>query len=389
MQTSGGISIGEQLTKTGGRPTGFDYLRIGLACAILITHSVPTSYGNDVANAFYWLPGVHAVSMLLLPMFFSLSGFLVAGSLQRSRSTVGFLGLRIIRIYPALAVEVLLSALILGPLFTRLPLSDYFSDPVFWTYVRNVTGDVSFELPGVFQNNPVPMLVNRQLWTIPYELYCYMILAVVSLTALFRRRRAFLCVVLASHILVAALLLISAPELIFVGKYARHVQGIELVFSFLAGVLVFAYRDVLPWSRKKLLIAGALCLVLFSVSPGEYLGIFASAYFVAGLGVLNPPKAAFMRAADYSYGVFLYGWPIQQALVAKADWARNAFVNTALALVFSFAMAALSWHFVEKPALKLREPLKRIEDSWLAFRSSFSSALAQLLSVFSGRVIAD
>jgi peptidoglycan/LPS O-acetylase OafA/YrhL len=365
------------LEQTGGRPTGFDYLRIILACAVVITHSVPTSYGNYVADKFYWLPGVHAVSLLILPMFFALSGFLVAGSLSRSRSIVGFLGLRFIRIYPALGVEVLLSALILGPLFTTVALPSYFSDPIFWRYMLNVSGDVSFKLPGVFVDNPVPALVNQQLWTVPYELYCYIALSLISLAGLYRRHRAFLRVLIVGQLALMCYSFLSRPDIILTGEFARHVQGIQLVFSFLAGVLVFMFRDTLPWSRKTLLVAGGFCLILFSIGPGEYLGIFAAAYLVVGLGLLNPPKIGVMRTADYSYGVFLYGWPIQQALVAHADWARSTIINSVVTLLLAFGMAAASWHLVERPSLQLRMPLKRLEDRWIVFRSRYSGLVGR------------
>ena len=97
-------------------------------------------------------------------MFFALSGFLVAGSMERTPKLSQFLTLRIIRLVPALAVEVLLCALILGPLVTNKPLWDYFAAPEFWAYFRNIVGDVHFTLPGVFEDNKLPRIVNASLW---------------------------------------------------------------------------------------------------------------------------------------------------------------------------------------------------------------------------------
>jgi peptidoglycan/LPS O-acetylase OafA/YrhL len=97
-----------------------------------------------------------------------------------------FLGLRAIRIFPALFVEVILSALILGPLVTTLPPQLYFSDPLFFNYLLNAIGDVHFLLPGVFADNPWPRVVNGQLWTIPYELYCYCAISIIALIGLKR-----------------------------------------------------------------------------------------------------------------------------------------------------------------------------------------------------------
>ena len=122
--------IKDRLKATNGRPSGFDYMRIVLAVSILLWHTVALSAG---ASAVHSLPLniLEPFSLLLVPMFFALSGFLVAGSLERSKTLVSFLGLRVFRIIPALGVEVLLSALLLRPLLTTYSLSTYFSDPQF------------------------------------------------------------------------------------------------------------------------------------------------------------------------------------------------------------------------------------------------------------------
>src|ERR1700761_7226647 len=123
----------------------------------------------------------------LLPMFFALSGFLVAGGHERSNTLITFFGLRIFRIMPALTVEVLLSALILGPLLTTVTRTDYFVNPEFWSYFLNVIGGIHYYLSGVFLANPVTV-VNGQLWTVRWELVCYIVLAVLAIAGIFQRR---------------------------------------------------------------------------------------------------------------------------------------------------------------------------------------------------------
>jgi peptidoglycan/LPS O-acetylase OafA/YrhL len=137
---------------------------------------------------------VDQVVTLILPMFFALSGFLVAGSLERCRTLVGFLSMRALRILPALAMEIVLSALVLGPLVTDLPTAAYFGDPEFARYFLNIIGDIHYHLPGVFVTNPLAS-VNQQLWTIPFELECYVALAVLASLGLHRQRQTFVAVV--------------------------------------------------------------------------------------------------------------------------------------------------------------------------------------------------
>ena len=137
-------------------------MRLGLACSIVGLHTILTGQGIpadvDLATG-PWRPFLR----LILPMFFALSGFLVGSSLERCRTLGMFLGLRAIRIYPALIVEVILSAFILGPLVTTFQLGDYFHDPLFRQYLLNAVGDVHFTLPGIFASNPLPNVMNGQL----------------------------------------------------------------------------------------------------------------------------------------------------------------------------------------------------------------------------------
>ena len=157
----------------------------------MLYHTVGVSYGVEAqiaADLGRWRP----VLTSFVPMFFALSGFLVAGSLERSKTLGVFLGLRALRIAPALVCEVLLSALILGPALTLLPLHDYFSDPQFYQYFLNIFGDIHYQLPGLFLSNPLPQTVNGQLWTVPFELGCYIFLTALAILGVFRNRKLLL-----------------------------------------------------------------------------------------------------------------------------------------------------------------------------------------------------
>ncbi len=195
------ISIEERMMVVRNKSSGFDYLRFGLATSLILWHTIGTSYGSD---AQLDVPLVlRILELSILPLFFSLSGFLVAGSLDRSPGLVTFFGLRILRIVPALTAEVTLSALILGPILTVVSLSAYFSSPLFRSYFLNILGDIHYELPGVFLSNPAPNVVNSQLWTIPFELKCYIALGFVAILGIVRRRSVLLALVVVAQIIFA------------------------------------------------------------------------------------------------------------------------------------------------------------------------------------------
>jgi peptidoglycan/LPS O-acetylase OafA/YrhL len=144
-------------------------------------HSLQLCYGRLWTVA---LRGqfIDVTSYPIVPAFFALSGVLVANSMVRVAYDIRiFLTLRTLRIFPALAVEISLSALILGPRVTTFELGAYFNDGTRWGFVH-------FQLPGVFLDNPIPNVVNGQLWTVPSELRCYIALAVLMVTRISRQR---------------------------------------------------------------------------------------------------------------------------------------------------------------------------------------------------------
>ena len=337
-----------------GNTSGFDYLRLLLAIGVLWIHSFTTSYGQP-GEAFLlvlpWRPFYNAV----LPMFFALSGFLVAGSYFRTKSIGEFVMLRILRIAPALAVEVFLCALVLGSIFTTLPLVTYFSHPTFWSYFGNLIGWIHFLLPGVFEDNPYN-IVNLSLWTVPYELECYVTLVALALLGLLKSR--FTVVLL----LVFGLIVLFAVS--FLRGTPPSVDGLLphrlLVLSFLSGVLIYLFRDkvvIAPW----LTVASTLAMLVvlnFPLSAQFYPPLVA--YTTVALGMSNPRRTFLINTGDYSYGIYLYAFPIQQAyvhLASQPDWRWNI----VFAIPITVCFAAFSWHCVEKHVLKLKKLVFRSE----------------------------
>ena len=344
----------------GGRTTGFDYLRLGLATAVFCSHSIDVSYGVSFTVAFENGP-IRPLIAVLLPMFFALSGFLVAGSLDRCQSLVSFMGLRFIRLAPALAFETVVSAMVLGPLLTRLPLAAYFSDSVFARYFLNILGDIQYLLPGMFEQNPWARTVNAQLWTLPYELLCYIGLASMAVLGLHRRRRAFALVVFALQVILTVQYIVSAAS---AGWNASPVApGLSLVLAFLYGIALYLYRDKIPHSPRLGLASGAITLALLINSSTDYLAPLFAAYFTVWLGLMRPRPSPLTRHGDYSYGIFLFGFPIQQAATqVLGPHLHQWYWNIAVALPLTIVLAAISWHGIEKPALVLRGPLRRLEE---------------------------
>lgn len=351
-------TLAERLKACNFKPSGFDYLRISLASMVIVAHTVNVAYGPEVTQRV-WSTPMRIPFAVILPMFFALSGFLVAGSLERCRTLISFLGFRLFRLIPALLVETTLSALVLGSAFTTLPLGQYFKEPEFRVYFLNILGDIHYVLPGVFSSNPWPRTVNDQLWTLPFEMACYGTISVLAITTIFRRK----------YILLAGVVSLEIALLVY-HTFFKPIQsgitigGMALVVSFLSGLLCYQFRHKLPWSPLLLGLSVLITVLLVSNHATSYLCPLPAAYATVYLGMINPPRFKLLLTGDYSYGLFLYGYPIQQAVVAVLPGYRHWYVNLLIAWPLSLAVAVGSWWLVEKPIHDRRKVWYAIE-AWV------------------------
>ena len=375
------------LDENGGAGLGFDVLRLALATLILLVHSswiagtsgVTTSILNFIFHinpetapglaqatmtvnhaAITGNPNAHQltglgrpITLSYLPMFFALSGFLVTGSALRTGRLVPFLGLRVLRLLPALFVEVTLSAIILGGIFTQLPLSQYYSSPMFWSYFLNIIGDIHFFLPEVFTSNNTNV-VNSNLWTLPWELQCYIVMSAMIVTGLLFRRNVLAVLV---GLVTVALIYASLVEGFQV--VPAQVEGPTLVYYFVVGVLMFLWRDKFVFHEGLFLASAVLCYILMMSPQTVFIYPILLIYITVFIGLFPFPQFRLIKSGDYSYGIYLYGFPVTQALFAVSlllgfSLRGNLAVFAPLAVLATAVFAALSWHGVEKHCLKLK-----------------------------------
>lgn len=283
-----------------------------------------------------------------------------------------FLVNRLVRLVPGLTVVVLLSALVLGPLVTHLSLGAYFGQRSFYIYLLNAVGLHKDALPGVFTDN-IEAAVNGSLWTLPHEVVCYILLSLAAATGVLKRRRLVLAVTIGLYglaILLAVLNrygerfpLSSAIDYIFLWRGAAH-----LVPLFLTGVLFQQYRERIPYSGLVAAAAGLSLLAIAIIGNPDWQNepvIWAITaplftYLAVFIGLSGWFVLPVLAGIDYSYGIFLYGFPVQQTLAHLMRGTDSFLPYFGLSVVLTLILAALSWHFVEKPALALRKRLRPI-----------------------------
>lgn len=279
----------------------------------------------------------------------------------------------------------------------------YYTSKEFISYFLNVTGLIHYFLPGVFQDNPHKGVVNLSLWTVPWELFCYLIISVLILTGLIRRPRVILFGGMAAIILPAMLYLImlfakanhsavassmleqnlyyNPPDLSLhdasVGRLVKWLVltvcgwGFRVIPFFLSGCLLYTFRYRVPyhWGLGTLLLA--LLLLASFAMPFEWDGPLlnlalcpALTYLTVLIGLTRMPMLPVYRNGDYSYGIYLYGYPIQQVVVLlgldRLIWWQNVLISIPLISVF----AMFSWHLIERPILLQRKKLSFLTERY-------------------------
>ena len=340
-----------------GRSNNYNLIRITAAVGVLVSHSVVLAIGAGAIEPLGPTLGM-SVGSIAVDIFFVASGFLVTGSLLTRQSAVEFVRARVLRIYPALLVMVLLTVFGLGVFFTTLPLPDYLSNSGTYRYLWRcavLVKDVVYELPGVFADNPNKSAVNGSLWTLPYEIKMYAILAIlwVILRVGGKRRLLVFKAALVALAGIAGFLHVTGH---FIEPDGHHEFG-RLLYMFFAGAAFYVLRDKISLSRPVfwccaggLLVAAIvdkqLFFVAYSVSI-SYIVLYL-AYIPAGA------VRAYNRLGDYSYGMYIYAFPVQQSVAALVPNV-SAMSMFWISMPVTGTLAVLSWHLLERRALALKD----------------------------------
>jgi peptidoglycan/LPS O-acetylase OafA/YrhL len=331
----------------------FGFLRLLLASLVILSHS-PELIDGDRSNELLTLVfGTLSLGELAVDGFFLISGFLITKSFENSRTIISYLRKRVVRIYPAFLVAYFVSFCIVGPLSGASLRSLTGFD-----WLRVVVAAVLLQPPhltGAFEGMHYPLL-NGAMWTISYEFRCYLLVVVLGVLGVYRRP---LWLIVITLVLLALLCLdIRIP----VGPITRIAVGephetIRLTAMFCVGSLFYIFQRAVPLRLAYVYAAAISMTVLLSYQPlaegslaiiGGYLIFWVALH--AKIGLL----AQVNSSTDISYGVYLYGWPIQNSLIYYfrdiSPWTLTL-ATLGMATILGF----LSWRWVESPFLAPRK----------------------------------
>ncbi len=339
-------SIGENFDP---RRNALNFLRLCFALLVIFSHSIVL---GGYRSEMLW--GHGTLGDIAVDAFFAVSGFLIAASASRN-NVLRYLWQRFLRIFPAFWVCLLVTAFLIAPIgwvAEGRSLGTYWSapaGPIHYVVVNWFLRMHTYAIAGTPGRVPYPNAWDGSLWTLFYEFYCYLIVAFLAATTILRRRALVLGLWASS--LAVAIGAAAAGIPTFDDRPGYNL--IRFVPIFLAGVVLWLYRDVIPDSR--------ILFVVFTV-------VFVAGTFLRNPEVLSGPPLAYLcvwaaihipsktigSTYDISYGTYIYGFVVAQVLAVWHVYRWGYLPFTLLTVGITLACAFISCIAIERPALRLK-----------------------------------
>lgn len=347
------VTIGELSI---GRKNNFDFIRFLAATLVLLSHSYPLSGDINGDILFRLSNGQWDLGGVAVGIFFIISGYLITNSFVYSKNIMVYLKSRILRIFPGLIGVLLFSSLILGPFVTSLTINDYFHNNQTYNYLKAMfLYPLEWNLPGVFENNAYKSSVNGSLWTIPFEFMFYLFVAVLGLLGLFRFKTAILVIfILINYALIFKESVLSMFPSHFWGLEVKTI--IELFAYFTAGMTIFIYRNLIVLDKHFAMLSIIVLFLSANYGGMKELFVFFGSYLILYFSY-NPKInfSSFSKYGDFSYGLYLYAFPVQQLVTYMHGGKMQPIINFAIAFPSTLILAIFSWCVIEKRFLSYKK----------------------------------
>jgi peptidoglycan/LPS O-acetylase OafA/YrhL len=361
-----------------GRGNAIGLLRHLLAFSVLVAHSWQLGYNVVNPTGHLWSHQTELGGMGVFG-FFVLSGFLITGS--GLKFSIGrFAWHRFLRIYPGLWACLAFCAFVLAPL---LAIAQGRGLRAFWTapdgptqyFTRNFFASIQQStISGLLADTPFgnghPTSFNGPLWSLSFELLCYVGVGVLAVLAVLRR--APYVVPMLTGVVWAALISHalrgrgptapmpfqgSVGPVPLLGAFGLH-DLIILGFLFLLGATIQLYKHRLPMHGSLAIVAAAVLAASLWFGGFLVVGIPAYAYLLLYVAVASPRRLHSVgRRWDYSYGIYIYAYPVQMVVALLGVPRFGVVPYIALSAIGAMALAMASWHLVEKPAMRMKDLL--------------------------------
>lgn len=360
------ISITEALA---GHRNSLGLIRLVLASVVIVDHAFPLGgFGHD--PFLRWFHSQTSLGGLAVAGFFAISGYLIAKS-GMSGDVMQFMWRRILRIFPAYWMLLIVTAFVIGPILWKLAdgsIAEYFagtplgSTPYFYVLGNWTTQLHTFAIYDIFAaTTPYGLSIggsalNGSLWTLMYEWRSYLIIGFLVIFGILTRAKIIVPILMLTFLALQIIGNINWDVLVtMVPSFMADAYMLNLGFTFLIGSTIAVYSHKIPFDVRLGIFAGVVVVLSLGFGGFNTIGLLAGAYFVLFLAAWLPRQTQWIgQKNDYSYGVYIYGFLVQQTLAffGLYHWGFVPFVL--IAWVISMGLAWLSWHGVEKWAMVLK-----------------------------------
>ncbi|BBY22622.1 acyltransferase family protein [Mycobacterium stomatepiae] len=331
--------------------------RLILATEVIVWHSFGVT-GSDVASA----PVRRMMFTLGVDGFFVISGFLITASWLNHPRLRDYLIARALRILPGFYVCLIVVAFVFAPIGVAIQggsAAQLLSSGAPFEFVveNSAVAILDHGVGGTPTGIPISGLWDGPLWTLFFELLCYIGVAVLGVAGLARRRWTSVTV-----LALAMLLAAGNPTMTPTGTWNMAQCIARFTIMFAAGAVMYQWKDVIPARWSLVAVSGVIVLAASLLPDYRFIGAIPLAYAIIVSGALVRNKYVRLPT-DLSYGFYIYGFPVQQLLVISGLVGLNPFLFTIIAMIATLPLAALSWFVVEKPAMSLKS---RLKEKWAA-----------------------
>lgn len=340
-----------------GNMNNFHFVRLLGSLMVLFSHSFYLFSLNSIDPLHKISGGIFTFGNLGVYIFLIVSGYLVSSSLEKSSSIFDFLWKRFLRVFPAIWVMVLMSVFVFAPLITKVSLSDYFKDGSNYTFLKNLCLYIpnNYKIPSVFVDNPIGTF-NGSLWTIGYEVFFYFLLLFLFLNKAKKIRYLILF-----QWIVFLLLQLYLGDKIYTYSYSSpYILNLNLenffrlFIYFESGVLLFLFKESI-FNIKVILIYLFISILILSKFGVDNLFVeIVLPPTIIFFAISNSVFSFVEKLGDLSYGMYLYGYIIQQYIVSLKITFLNEFCLFLFSLIISSIVAYISWNLVEKRFLRFK-----------------------------------
>lgn len=291
--------------------------------------------------------------------FFAISGFLITRSWLDDPRVGGYLVARGLRILPGYYVCLIMTAFAFAPLSVAIQggsAGELLSSgaPLEYVLKNSAVAYVHLDVGGTPSGVPHPAVWNGSLWSLVWEVICYLAVAGIGVAGLASRRW-----VSPAILLVATGLATVIPPMTFPGVWTVPQIAVRSAIMFSAGAVCYQWKDVIPARWSLVVVSVVIVLAAGQLPDYRVVAALPLAYAIIASGALLKNTHLRLRT-DLSYGVYIYAFPVQQLLAVCGLATRlTPVVFFVVAAVTTLPLAAASWFLIEKPSLALKRRLKR------------------------------